>query len=168
MSKADLLADEFERIRDLLYPAVNGLSDVELAYRPDDQSNSIAWLAWHLTRVQDRVVSSLSGRDQVWTGEGWFDRFALPLDPSDTGFGHDPATVATVTAPAVHLLDYFEDVHLRTVAWVSSLDDTALSEVLDATVSPPATVEAALVGTIVDELQHIGQAAYVRGLVQRR
>lgn len=168
MSKADVLVDQFERIRDALYPAVNALSFEELAYRPDDQSNSISWLVWHLTRLQDQVVSSLSGQEPVWTADGWFDQFALPLDPEDTGVGHDAATVGMVTSAAGPLLDYFEDVHQRTVGWLRALDDAALSKVLDDTRDPPVTVEGRLNGVIVDNLEHIGQAAYVRGLVQRR
>lgn len=168
MSRADLLIDEFEQIRDAVYPAVNGLSPDELAHRPDEESNSIAWLAWHLTRVQDQVVSSLSGREPVWTEQGWFDRFGLALDPSDAGYGHDAAMVGVVKSPAAQLLDYFEDVHRRTVGWMRSLDDASLSKVLDGTSVPPATVESKLVAVIVDDLQHVGQAAYVRGLLPRR
>lgn len=168
MTRADLLIDEFERVRDTLYPAVNGLSIEELAYRPDDDSNSIAWLAWHLTRIQDRLVSSLAGSEQVWTEKEWFDRFSLDLDREDTGYGHDAATAGKVTSSAATLLDYFEDVHQRTVGWIGSLDDAALSKVVDEASVPPSTVESRLVDAIVDDLQHIGQAAYVRGLLLRR
>jgi len=168
MSEADLLIDQFERLRDALYPAVNALSFEELAYRPGEQSNSISWLVWHLTRVQDEVVSSLMGREPIWTANGWFGRFALALDSADTGIGHDSTTVGKVTSSAGPLLDYFEDVHQRTVGWLRSLDDAALSKVVDETSEPPVTVEHKLNTVIVDDLQHVGQAAYVRGLVQRR
>lgn len=167
MADPELLIDEFERIRDAVYPAVSGLSYDELLYRPDDESNSISWLIWHLTRVQDHVASLLSGRDDAWTANGWFERFGLALDPSDTGYGHDPETVGKVVANAKTLLDYFEDVHQRTVALLRSLDDKALSVTLDAT-PRPRTVASRLVEVIIDDLQHVGQAAYVRGLLQRR
>ncbi|HLW45589.1 MAG TPA: DinB family protein [Acidimicrobiales bacterium] len=167
MGKAELLIDQFERIRDAVYPAVNALSFEELTYRPDVESNSISWLVWHLTRVQDSVVSSLTGRESVWTADGWFDRFGLALDQTDTGYGHDPETVGKVTSAAKPLLDYFEDVHQRTVDWLATLDDAALSKVLDETSIPPSTVETKLNAVIADDFQHAGQAAYVRGLVQR-
>lgn len=167
MPDAELLIEEFERIRDAAYPAVQGLSLEELAYRPDAQSNSIAWLMWHLTRVQDQVVAVLAARSEVWTSNGWWERFALGLEPSDTGYGHDPRTVATVRSAAEPLLSYFEEVHERTVAWIRSLDADALSRVLDGTRVPPVTVDSRLVDVIVDDLQHVGQAAYLRGIVIR-
>lgn len=168
MSEADVLIDQFERLRDAVYPAVNALSFEELAYRPDEQSNSISWLVWHLTRIQDAAVSSLIGQEPVWTADGWFDKFALALDPTDTGFGHDPETVGKVTSAAGPLLDYFEDVHQRTVGWLANQDDPALERVIDEASFPPLTVESKLNAVIADDFQHAGQAGYVRGLVQRR
>ena len=100
MTSTDLLLDAFERIRDAVQPAVNGLSPDELSFRPDDESNSIAWLVWHLTRIQGDHVAGLADGEQVWTAQGWAERFALPLDPSDTGYGRDPDMVAAVTADA--------------------------------------------------------------------
>ena len=164
----ELLADAFESIRDAVHPAVNGLSADQLAFRPDDGSNSIAWLVWHLTRIQDDQVAALAGHEQVWTAGGWAGRFALPLDVSDTGYGHDPQTVARVTAEAGSLLGYFEDVHEHTMQVVGALDAGELARVVDASWSPPVTVGRRLVSVIVDDLQHVGQAAYVRGLVERR
>lgn len=151
-----------------MYPAVNALSFEEDAYRPDEGSNSTSWLVWHLTRVQDQTVSSLIRKEPVWTASGWIDRFTLALDPADTGGGDDPMTVGKGTSAEGPLLDYFEDVRLRTVGWLRPLDDGALSKVLDDTSEPPVTVESKLGGVIADDLQHVGRAAYVRGLAQRR
>ena len=119
MTSIDVLVDSFQRIRDAVYPAVNGLSSEELAFRPDSESNSIAWLVWHLTRIQDDHVAGVDGSEQVWTAGGWADRFALPLDPGDTGYGHDPDAVAAVTADARLLLGYFEDVHERSLGFLA-------------------------------------------------
>jgi hypothetical protein len=168
MTSTDLLVDAFERIRDAVHPAVNGLSRDELAFRPDAESNSIAWLVWHLTRVQDAGVARLDDSPQVWIADGWAERFALPLEDSDTGYGHDTDTVATVVADARSLLGYFEDVHQRTLEFVRSLGEADLAEVVDPRWEPPATVGSRLVGVFVDDLQHVGQAAYVRGILQRR
>ena len=168
MTSTELLADAFERVRDAVHPAVNGLSAEELAFRPDSESNSIAWLVWHLTRIQDDHVAGLDGRRQVWTDGGWVDRFGLPLDPGDTGYGHDPDAVAVVTADAPLLLGYFEAVHERTLGFLGGLADADLARVVDSSWDPPVTMSVRLVSVIADDLQHVGQAAYVRGILQRR
>jgi uncharacterized damage-inducible protein DinB len=168
MTSTELLIDAFERIRDAVYPAVNGLSPDELAFRPDGNSNSIAWLVWHLTRIQDDHVAGLNGREQVWTSQGWAERFALSLDVSDTGFGHGPEDVAMVTADDLSLLGYFEDVHDKTLAFVRTLTDEDLSVVVDRSWDPPVTMRVRLMSVIADDLQHVGQAAYVRGILQQR
>jgi hypothetical protein len=167
MTGIDLLVDAFERVRDAVHPAVNGLTPDELAFRPDPESNSIAWLVWHLTRIQDDHVAGLHGGQQVWTAGGWADRFALPLAVTDTGYGHDPAAVAAVRADAASLLGYYEDVHDRTLEYVRSLSEADLTRVVDRKWDPPVTVSVRLVSVIADDLQHVGQAAYVRGILQR-
>jgi uncharacterized damage-inducible protein DinB len=168
MTSTDLLVDAFERVRDALHPAVNGLSADELAFRPEGESNSIAWLIWHLTRIQDDHVAALDGREQTWTAKGWADRFGLSLDPADTGYGHDPDTAATVTADAASLLGYYEDVHDATLDLVRSLTEADLARVVDQRWDPPVTLSVRLVSVIADDLQHVGQAAYLRGIIQRR
>ena len=167
MGSSEVLLDAFERVRDAVHPAVNGLSVQQLAFRPDGESNSIAWLVWHLTRIQDDHVTGLRGGDQAWTAGGWSGRFALPLEPADTGYGHGPDDVAKVTADAAMLLDYFEEVHEKTVEYLRSLSDADLLQVIDPSWDPPVTVAVRLVSVIADDLQHAGQASYVRGVVER-
>ena len=165
MTSIDLLVDAFERIRDAVHPAVNGLSSEELAYRPGGDSNSIAWLVWHLTRIQDDHVAGVDDGKQVWVTRGWAERFALPLDSTDTGYGHDAETVGLVIAEAPLLLGYFEEVHEKTRAFVGSLSEQQLDEVVDSRWDPPVTLQVRLVSVIADDLQHVGQAAYVRGIL---
>ena len=165
MTSIDLLVDAFERVRDSVHPAVNGLTREELAFRPGPESNSIAWLVWHLTRIQDDHVAGVDDGRQVWVTKGWADRFDLPLDPADTGYGHDAATVGLVVAEAPLLLEYFEDVHARTRSFVGSLTEDELDRVVDTRWDPPVTLQVRLVSVIADDLQHAGQAAYVRGIL---
>lgn len=166
MNSADVLADGFERVRDAVHPAVNGLRPDDLAARPDPKANSIAWLVWHLARIQDDHVADVAGTEQTWTAEGWAGRFGLPLEPGDTGYGHDPEQVGLVRAEADALLGYFDAVHRRTIDFVRSLGDDQLDRVVDERWDPPVTLGVRLVSVIADDLQHAGQAAYVRGLLQ--
>ncbi|GAA0596469.1 hypothetical protein GCM10010394_27540 [Streptomyces crystallinus] len=85
VTSSDLLVDAFGRIRETVAAAVEDLSSEELAFRVDDSANSIAWLVWHLTRIQDDHIADAAGLEQVWTGQGWAERFGLPLPAADTG-----------------------------------------------------------------------------------
>src|SRR4029450_7349790 len=71
MTSTDLLTDAFERIREAVYQVVDGLTPEQRGYRIDKGANSIAWLVWHLTRIQDDHVAGVAGADQVWTSAGW-------------------------------------------------------------------------------------------------
>ncbi|MBV8950004.1 MAG: DUF664 domain-containing protein [Actinobacteria bacterium] len=168
MDLADVLDDGFERIRGVTHRAVEGLAPGLLLFRPDPASNSIAWLVWHLTRIQDDHVADVMGQEQIWTAQGWVDRFGLPFDPADTGYGHRSEDVAAVQIddPEV-LLGYHDAVHERTVAYVRDLRPRDLDRIVDEAWDPPVTLGLRLVSVIADDLQHGGQAAYVRGLAER-
>ncbi|MFJ9610151.1 DUF664 domain-containing protein [Kitasatospora sp. NPDC101176] len=168
MTSAELLVDAFERIRATVADVVEGLTPDQLAFRVQDSANSIAWLVWHLTRVQDDHVADAARREQVWTAEGWAERFALPFAASATGYGHRPAQVAQVTATADLLSGYHDAVHARTTEYVRGLDNRSLARIVDESWQPPVTLGVRLISVIADDLQHIGQAAFVRGLLTGR
>jgi hypothetical protein len=166
MNSAALLADAFGRIEQLVTHVVGGLTPQQLAYRPTDQANSIAWLVWHLTRVQDDHFSEVAGTEQVWLSGGWAQRFGLPLDPADTGYGHRPDEVAVVTVKTGdQLIGYHDAVYERTVGYVRDLTDADLDTVVDESWDPPVTLGVRLVSVIGDDFEHAGQAAYLRGLI---
>jgi uncharacterized damage-inducible protein DinB len=169
MTSADLLADGFGRIREVVRDVVEGLTPEQLAFRVDARANSIAWLVWHLTRVQDDHVADVAGTEQVWTEEGWFERFGLPFEELDTGYGHRSDEVAAVQVKSGDLLvGYHDAVHQRTVELVEGLGDADLERVVDESWDPPVTLAVRLVSVISDDLQHAGQAAFVRGVARRR
>ncbi|MEU8757972.1 DUF664 domain-containing protein [Streptomyces sp. NPDC048659] len=168
MKSSDLLLDAFARVQETVHEAVEGLSEEELAVRPDADANSVAWLVWHLARIQDDHVADAFGTAQLWSADGWAERFGLPFPEADTGYGHDRAQVAAVRAPAELLLAYYDAVHARTVAHVGSVTAAELGRVVDTRWDPPVTLGVRLVSVLTDDNQHAGQAAYVRGLVERR
>jgi hypothetical protein len=166
VSSAELLTDAFGRIRDNVHRAVSGLSADQLAARVDQDANSIGWLCWHLTRVQDDHVAGAFGVAQVWPA--FMDRFGLPFGAGDIGYGHTSAQVADVRVPSGDLLiDYHDAVHAQTVDLVSGVTDADLPKVVDEGWDPPVTLGVRLVSVISDGLQHVGQAAFVRGIVLR-
>jgi uncharacterized damage-inducible protein DinB len=165
MLAAETLADAFGRIREVVRSTLDGLTPDDLAHRPAGGVNSIGWLVWHLTRVQDDHLADAFDGEQVWTSQGWADRFGLPLNSADTGYGHSADEVAAVQAPADLLLAYHEAVHAQTAEYLSTLLDEDLDRVVDTSYDPPVTLGVRLVSVISDDLQHAGQAAYARGLL---
>ncbi|MCP2279431.1 Protein of unknown function [Nocardia amikacinitolerans] len=167
MTSAQLLTDGYERVREAVYEAVDGLDEHALTFRIDPGANTIAWLIWHLTRVQDDHIADVAGTEQVWTAQDWYGRFGLPLDERATGYGDGPDEVALVRASAESLSGYYDAVHERTLDFVRELTDADLAEVVDTRWDPPVTLAVRLVSVIADDLQHAGQAAYVRGVFDR-
>jgi hypothetical protein len=164
----DLLADGFGRIRGIVADVLDGLSDSALEYRVDADANSICWLIWHLTRVQDDHIADAVGIPQVWVSGAWDERFALPLEISDIGYGHTSDEVAVVRAPASLLAGYHDATYRQTLAVLAELTDADMDKVVDEGWDPPVTLGVRLVSVLVDDLEHVGQAAYVRGLIERQ
>jgi len=169
MNSAALLADTFDRVRGIVHSTVTGLTAEELAVRLDEEANSIGWLVWHLTRVQDDHVAGVAGTGQVWTAGGWADRFGLPFPPGAIGYGQSSAQVAQVRVKSADLLTgYYDAVHEQTLRFVRGLRDEDLDTVVDRSWDPPVTMGVRLVSVLSDDLQHAGQAAFIRGILARR
>ncbi|MEU8254481.1 DinB family protein [Micromonospora inaquosa] len=167
MNVSELLTEAYDRLPDILREAVDGLSPEQLRFQPGAGANSIGWLVWHLTRVQDHHVAELLDADQIWVSGDWAGRFGLAADPDDTGYGHSPAQVAAVRPQSAQaLLDYYEAVAARTGGFLAGLDPADLDRVVDEAWDPPVTLGVRLVSIVEDDLQHVGQAAYLRGLVE--
>ncbi|MFI9048532.1 DinB family protein [Streptomyces sp. NPDC053427] len=164
----DLLVDAFGRIQEIVDDVLSGLGTDELSARLDEDANSIGWLVWHLTRVQDDHIADAAGTEQLWTAQGWYERFALPFADADTGFGHSPEDVAAVRDVSRQLLNgYHGAVHDNTVRFLKGLHVKDLDRVVDEGWAPPVTLGVRLVSVITDDLQHAGQAAFVRGVLRR-
>ena len=167
MTSAELLADAFGRVQETVHEAVEGLTSSQLTARLDDDANSIAWLCWHLARVQDDHVAGAFGVPQVWMEYG--KRFELPFELSDIGYGHSSRQVSEVTVSSADLLvGYHDAVHEQTIRLVSGITDADLTRVVDERWDPPVTLSVRLVSVISDCLQHSGQAAFIRGILLRR
>lgn len=161
----DVLTEGFGRLDDLVRVAVSGLDDRQLTERIGPQANTVAWLVWHLAREQDAQIAAMQDSQEVWTAEGWADRFDLPLDRDDNGYGNSLAQVAAVQAPADLLIGYAEAASKASIAYLGGLTDEALDDVIDPDWNPPVTRGVRLVSILDDAVQHAGQAAFVRGVL---
>jgi hypothetical protein len=166
MDVAPLLLELYDRIPPLARRAIDGVEPGRLTEPPSPGANTIAWLVWHLARVQDHHVAELIGSDQLWVGGDWARRFGLDPDPSNTGYGHSAEEVAAVRPeqPEV-LLQYLDAVAARTRTMLEALGPADLDRVVDRRWDPPVTLGVRLVSIADDSLQHAGQAAYARGLL---
>ncbi len=165
-----LLVDGFGRIRDSVHTVVDDLDVDQLSWRPEGSGNPIGWLVWHLTRIQDDHLADAVSDEQVWSGQGWAERFALPFEVGATGYGHSSADVDAVRAGLFRagtdaLRGYHDAVHGTTVRLLGSFDDKAFGRVVDERWDPPVTLAVRLVSVLADNLKHSGQAEYVRGLL---
>ncbi|CAM3375148.1 mycothiol transferase [Occultella aeris] len=163
----DILTDGFSRVQGVVHRILEGADEAVLTARLDPASNTIAWLVWHLTRVQDDHIADAAGSDQVWTSAGWADTFDLPLPAADTGYGHSAEQVSLVRPAAADLRGYHDAVHARTLGYVAGLTEDELKAVIDTSWDPPVTLAVRLVSVIADDLQHAGQAAFIKGALGR-
>ncbi|RMB60329.1 DinB family protein [Tessaracoccus antarcticus] len=164
-----MLIDAFERVQELVPGVVEDLSVQDLLWRPDADANPVGWLVWHLARVQDDHLAGISDGEQVWVQDGWERRFALPYDTHSIGYGQTSREVGDFSVDSPGLLTgYYAAVCERTADILRAMSPKDLDRVIDESYDPPVTVATRLVSVINDTTQHIGQAGYVRGLVERR
>jgi hypothetical protein len=168
MNVSELLADALGRVREQMPDVVAGLSDDDLAWRPDPEANSIAWTVWHLSRIEDDHVAGVAGTEQVWVAGGWADRFGLPFDVREHGYSMSVADVGKVRVSGELLAGYYDAVAARSAAYVATVQPDDLDRVVDEAWDPPVTLGVRLVSVVNEVNAHLGQAQYVRGLLERR
>jgi len=166
MDVADLLLELYGRIPPLAVAAVTGAEPAQLLERITPDANPIAWLVWHAARVQDHHISEILDADQVWLDGTWAARFGLEPEPQNMGYGHSAEDVAAVRPDQPELLlEYLSAVDTRTRAFLTTLTPPDLDRIVDRRWDPPVTLGVRLVSIADDGLQHLGQAAYVRGIL---
>ncbi|OFE17298.1 hypothetical protein BA895_17515 [Humibacillus sp. DSM 29435] len=164
-----MLLDGFGRVLDGVPAVVDGLTNDELLWRPDRDGNSVAWLLWHLARQADLQIAGLAETEPVWNEQGWAERFALPYDRKSIGYGMSSAEVGAFTIADPSLFaGYQSEVHDRTVTFLDSLTGDDYDTVIDDRWDPPVTISIRIVSVLDDAIKHLGQAEYVKGLLERR
>ena len=165
MRSIEILQDGLARVAENVHAVVDGADPDVLNRAPAEGANSITWLVWHLTRVQDAQIADVAGTPEIWVSGGWADRFALPFAPGETGYGQDPGDVArVVVADPALLTGYYDATHRASIDYLAGLSDSDLDRVVDENWDPPVTLGVRLVSIVDDDAQHIGQAAYLKGL----
>lgn len=163
--------DHFESRLD---QTLRGLTNEELAWRPNAEANSIAFVIWHTTRVEDRFMQKMVREtEEVWTGGGWYSR--LGLDEGDTGVDFSVDRLASFPALSVeNLRDYLDAVRAETNAYLDAAAPAGFDLVPDRNPFPEVpgadeyfegcTIARMFLILIGEHFQHLGHAAYIRGL----
>jgi uncharacterized damage-inducible protein DinB len=165
MESNELLIQAYSHITRVVHQAADDLSQGQLAYRPEEGANSISWLVWHLTRIQDSHLSNVTQLDEAWLTEEWSDRFGMTA--TTIGFGDGPDEVAAIRPPRAILLGYHDRVAGRVLDYLPTVDADELDRIVDTNYDPHITAGVRLVSVIQDNLQHAGQARYLRGMIGR-
>jgi hypothetical protein len=160
----ELLRDSFTRIIEHVQDLTDDLTDEVSLFRPTSTANSIAWLIWHSARIQDAQLAAICEIEQVWFSGEWVDRFNLDLPRDAHGYGHTAEEVGKIRVPADLLAGYYHAVHKMTLEYIAGVTPEELARVVDENWDPPVTASARLVSIFDDCMQHLGQAAYVRGI----
>jgi uncharacterized damage-inducible protein DinB len=169
MRTSEVLLELYGRLPDLVRAAVEGLTPDQLARPPAPGANTVGWLVWHLTRVQDDHIAEIAGRPQVWQEDDWARRFGLEAGTAETGYGWSAEQVVALRPESADaLVAYYDAVAERTTAFLATLADDDLDRVVDENWDPPVTLGVRLVSVADDDLEHVGQAAYVRGILTAR
>ena len=158
----DILLDAFTRVHESLHRTLGDTTPEELVKEPHP---SIGWLAWRISRVMDSNVSHLSGREQLWIGEGWAARFGMPPEPADYGRSarHTREQVKSFRASAQQLLDYHDAAYQRMKTYLNSVSADELARELDEPqYHPRPTVAVRLVSVLENAMTNEGQISYLK------
>ena len=131
MESNAIVIDALGRIQNAIRRVLDGMTPDQLSYRPAENANSIAWVIWHLTRVQDHHISDMGGLEQLWASDGWHNKFGMEADVRNTGTGHTSADVARIRPGAETLQAYYDAVYERTKTVLGSLTPEDMDRELD-------------------------------------
>ena len=143
--------------------STDDLTDEQLYYQPTAESNSMAWLVWHLSRWRDYISASISGEPHIWVSAGWAQRYGMPNDR--TGMGDTPAQVTAFRVERAVLFGYVDAAHQKTIERVAALTPTQLRQPITSHTGEQRPAWRALAGMCGDSAQHTGQIAYLRGML---
>jgi hypothetical protein len=168
MEANEVLIESFSRVSEHVHGVLAGIDDEWLTRTPVAGVNPIGWLIWHIARGQDVQIAMLVDGEQEWVKGNWAPRFGLEPDPWNMGYGHTPEQVASVRPESVEvLLDYYDAAWARTRTVLEDATTADLDRVVDENWDPPVTMGVRLVSIVDDDVQHAGQAWYLRGLFER-
>lgn len=152
-----------------LETALDGLSDDEINWRPTLESNNIDWLVWHMARVEDNWMNiRVKQTESLWDRQGWAQK--IGVQESGNGWGQDAEKIRSMPKMDIHLLmQYYSDVRDETSQYFESMQKADLDKIVHHPSGDPSldwTYSQVLGHLICEEAQHLGQIAYIRGMIR--
>jgi len=169
MKWQQLLVSIHQHLLDLFEEVLEGLTMDDLHKRPAPDANTIGWLLWHTTRSLDRTVGDVINGEQLWIKDKWYIKFGRSTDSNDTGWHHTFEEVGNFRIPDIQSLrDYFNAVIQMSIKYLENLSEEGLDQLFDNSLHPGTMIPVyqRIEGNIAEHFQHVGQAAYVRGLLK--
>ncbi|MFC1994682.1 DinB family protein [Chloroflexota bacterium] len=165
MDTKELILASLEQSKGYLSKALDGLTQEEAAWSPRAECNSIAFISWHIARVEDFFVNrALQRKDELYESEGWQEKLGTP--PKEVGYQYTVGQLCAWPVPQLEVLRaYADSVREKTLAFLKHLAPARLSEVPRPDRSPDSI--GVTLGRISTEIAlHVGQIAYLRGMLR--
>ena len=166
MAETATAVSALERNWSMVDRSLEDMDDATMSSQPNDQTNSISWLLWHMNRVVDRFVNDrFQDKPQIWVADGWHEKFGMPANPDDNGRGWTIEQVAAWQPPPKDvMLGYYEAVKASALDYMKGLSAADLERQVTFPAPPNTVPLAEALGVLVfDNIVHGGQIAYVKG-----
>ena len=153
-----------EEYYEQLPKALDGLRPEERRFQPDPGSHHIDFAVWHMARVEDGWVQRFARQtEQVWTREGWHEK--LGISEAGNGYGYTADQVTNLPEfDFDDVMAYYESARRETFGFLDGLSADDLDRCPEPERRPDYSIGRMLSHVIVEEAQHTGQVAYLRGL----
>lgn len=162
MDAKEIVVASLNQSRAYLDRSLDGLTQEDIAWRPSEECNCIAFIAWHTARVEDLFISRFIQRQtELYETQGWQEKLGTP---ADSGFGYSAEQLKGWPVPKLtDLVGYVDAVRANTSSLIDGLTPEKMLE-LARPDRPPDTIGAVLSRIITETALHMGQIDYIRGI----
>ena len=164
MDFKEIIQIALDEYKEDLLSALDGLTAEERRFQPTPESNHIDFTVWHMARVEDDWIQRFAqGADTIWQREDWYTKLGLP--ERDSGFGYNAEQIKSLPQYDFDtLLAYYGAVGKVTSEYVKGLTPEDLDHVPRPDRRPGYTIGKMFSHVIIEEAQHVGHVAYLRGM----
>jgi uncharacterized damage-inducible protein DinB len=163
MEVKEILIHTLEHSQRYINTTLDGLTQEEFGWSPNAECNSIAFIFWHIARVEDIIMNTIvqSGKE-IYDTEGWQKKLGTPA--KDIGYHYTLEQLHAWPVPKLEVLQkYANAVRKKTLALIKSMPAEKLSEMPKNDLLP-GSIGHILSFMGIEIALHAGQMAYLRGM----